>query len=493
MLSRREILVGAGAVGVATALPIVAPAQADRHITWFSTTQSRPWQAMSGVEVTRRARGAGVFGSPADVSVRTDRPAQTIDGFGCAFSEIGWAALMKLPAGERSAVFDLLFGADGAGFTVCRTPIGASDFALRWYSYDEVDGDFALRRFSIDNDRNTLIPFIQAARARQPNLRLWASPWSPPTWMKTNRFYAMTANRPGRLQTDIRPDQIGQEGKDYFIQEPRYFEAYARYFARYIDAYAKAGVPIEMVMPQNEFNSAQPFPSCCWTPEGLARFMPYLGEEMDKLGVGIFFGTLERPDSRMLFKVLDDPAAGRFVKGVGIQWGGKGALSKIHEQRPDLPIWATEQECGDGENDWHYARYTWGLMKRYLENGARVYEYWNLALPSDGMSTWGWRQNSLVSVDTVAGRYKLNHEYYLMRHLSAFVKPGARLLPTESYSGFENQLCFLNADGRLVLVMQNDMSEPLRVGLRAEDSVINVTLPADSFNTIVLPEGWNRV
>jgi glucosylceramidase len=90
------------------------------------------------------------------------------------------------------------------------------------------------------------------------------------------------------------PRSARHEGQDSFIQEERYFEAYARYFARYVDAYAKEGITISTVMPQNEFNSAQPFPSCCWTPQGLARFIPHLARAVGPLGVTVFFGTLER-------------------------------------------------------------------------------------------------------------------------------------------------------------------------------------------------------
>ena len=163
----------------------------------------------------------------------------------------------------------------GAGFTLCRMPVGANDFSRDWYSYDETDGDFALERFTIANDLETLVPFIKEALRQQPALKLWASPWSPPTWMKKNRHYAMALPGPWQkgVQNGLRPDQVGREGTDMFIQEERYLRAYASYFGRFVDEYRKQGIAIGMVMPQNEFNSAQVFPSCCWTAEGLARFI----------------------------------------------------------------------------------------------------------------------------------------------------------------------------------------------------------------------------
>ena len=107
-------------------------------------------------------------------------------------------------------------------------------------------------------------------------------------------------------ENGIRPDQVGHEGEDMFIQEPRYFDAYARYFGRYIDAYRAEGIRVGMVMPQNEFNSAQNFPSCTWTPEGLARFLTISARRCRSRGVEVFFGTLERGDPKMLETVMAD-------------------------------------------------------------------------------------------------------------------------------------------------------------------------------------------
>ncbi len=179
-------------------------------------------------------------------------------------------------------------------------PVGANDFALKAYSYDETKDDFELKHFSIENDRATLIPFIHAAQRYQPKLRLWASPWSPPSWMKKNGFYAEAAAREGQKDNGIRPDQVGHEGEDMFLLEERYLRAYAKYFGRFIDAYGEQDIRVGMVMPQNEFNSAQNFPSCTWTPAGLAKFIRYLGPEMSERKVAVFFGTLERGDPKLL-------------------------------------------------------------------------------------------------------------------------------------------------------------------------------------------------
>jgi glucosylceramidase len=113
--------------------------------------------------------------------VQVDTRHQTIAGFDGAFTEKGWDALSALSASKRDAAMAALFSNDGAVFNLCRTPIGANDISRNWYIYNETDRDFAMANFSVDNECDTLIPYIRAAMAQQPNLKIWASPWSPPT------------------------------------------------------------------------------------------------------------------------------------------------------------------------------------------------------------------------------------------------------------------------------------------------------------------------
>ena len=122
-----------------------------------------------------------------------------------------------------------------------------------------------------------------------------------------------------------------------------------------------------MVMPQNEFNSAQVFPSCTWTAAGLANFIgKYLGPEMKNLQVDLIFGTVERPDETLVDTILNDPEAGKYINGVGFQWAGKESIPGIHQRYPNLKLYQTEQECGNGKNDWKSCKYSWGLIKHYL-------------------------------------------------------------------------------------------------------------------------------
>ncbi|MGO3886808.1 MAG: glycoside hydrolase family 30 protein [Mycetocola sp.] len=454
---------------------------ATRRVRWVTTTEHSAWVAQPDLQLTELA------GMP-NVLLKTSEPKQTMDGFGVCFNELGWTALSRLRQDERDDILREMFEPGvGTGFTLCRMPIGANDFSTDWYSYDETDGDLELNNFSIDHDRATLIPFINAAKQSQPELRLWASPWSPPTWMKTNGHYAAAMPWQGSdVDNGLTPEQVGVEGTDMMIQDPAYLSSYARYFARFIEEYRAEGISIGMVMPQNEFNSPQVFPSCTWTPEGLARFISVLGPEMDALGVEVFFGTQERPNPAHLETVLNDPTAGPWVKGAGFQWAGKGAIADAHRIAPELPLYQTEQECGDGRNDWRFARYTWTLMKRFIQDGATAYTYWNLALDEGGVSRWGWAQNSLVVVDPSDNSYRYTHEYQLMKHLTHELQPGAKHIEAFSWSGHENQLAFLNPDGSVVVIMQNDLGEELSATVSLDGQAFDITLPADSFSTVVI-------
>ena len=476
----------AGCAVAAATFPVCALAQMgpptpldDSRVRLVTTSETEAWQSKRVFQPSFSWDTLNLNVDPAQI-----RPlSRPIQGFGACFNELGWTSMKILSESDRESVLHELFDpAGGARFTYCRTPIGANDFATEAYSYDETDGDFAMRNFSIAHDEKTLVPFIQAALRYQPKLKLWASPWSPPSWMKRNHFYAEAKAYPGMKENGIRPDQIGHEGEDMFIQDPMYFEAYARYFGRYIDAYRAKGISIGMVMPQNEFNSAQNFPSCTWTAEGLTRFLRYLGPEMEKRGVEVLFGTLERGNPKLLETAMADQEVARTVKGVGVQWAGKNALPAIHQEFPALPIFQSEQECGDGSNSWSYSGYCWQLMKHYFRSGACAYMYWNISTANGGMSTWGWEQNSLVSVDAAAKTYRYNHDYYLLKHLTHFVDVGARSLVTAGTC--DDALAFVNPDNSLVLLMRNELAHSQRVEVKVRNRAAMVELPADSIGTV---------
>lgn len=449
----------------------------DERIAMVTTTAASPWQKSKIFKPTFQWELLNLNIDPVKT---TGRP---MDGFGGCFNELGWTSLSALNEEDREKVMRELFHpSEGARFTYCRMPIGANDYATEAYSYDETGGDFALKNFNIDHDRATLIPFIHAAMRQQPKLKVWASPWTPPSWMKRNHFYAEAKASAGMRENSIRPDQVGHEGEDMFIQKPEYFKSYAEYFGKFIDAYGAEGIRIGMVMPQNEFNSAQNFPSCTWTPEGLSRFIRVLGPQMEKRNVDVFFGTLERGNAKLLETVMADPEAASHVKGVGVQWAGKNAVGAIHDKFPKLAIFQSEQECGDGKNSWSYTGYCWELMKNYFRHGASGYMYWNISTANGGLSTWGWPQNSLVSVDTSSKTYRFNHDYFLMKHLTHFVDVGAKAVDTTGTC--DDVLAFVNPGGSTAALLRNESSMPKLVQIQVGAKAFAVELAADSISTV---------
>ena len=233
------------------ACALVASCQT-RNVEWVSTTFENPWQAVSVEELSEE---------PADAVIEIDQNVVLgeIEGFGSCFNELGWASLSMLTQEERDGIFRELYTPQGANFTMGRMPVGANDFSLDYYSYAEVADDFALEHFSIAHDEETLIPFIKSALAVYPDLKLWASPWCPPSWMKTNKHYANASTLPIKKRFEQmmknrkdRPDDVRatggssfgmnpamlpdnglaedkqiREGQDAFILEPQYLDTYA--------------------------------------------------------------------------------------------------------------------------------------------------------------------------------------------------------------------------------------------------------------------------
>lgn len=452
--------------------------------TWVTTTEADLWlnqpELLSALSDTI---------PEVDVTILTDKKQQKMDGFGACFNELGWISLSRLePIVRENIMEELFFPGVGANFILCRMPIGANDFSRDWYSYNETDGDFEMKNFTIANDQQTLIPFIKNAQKYCQDLRIWASPWCPPSWMKHNKHYASAYTGEAydvKYRNGLSADKIGYEGTDMFIQDSLYLQAYALYFSKFIESYKEQGIDIFAVMPQNEFNSAQIFPSCCWTAASLANFIGnYLGPAMKERDIKVMFGTMERADEALVDTVLTDPASSQYVSGVGFQWAGKDAIKGIHERYPEMPLFQTEQECGDGRNDWSGAMYSWNLMRRYIDNGASAYMYWNISLEKGGISRWGWAQNSLIIVDAATKSFQYTPEYYVMKHLSHYVQPGAYKL--EITGTFNNLLAFLNPDKSIVVALANESNDDRIVSIQVGDRVYQPSLPAHSISTLLI-------
>jgi glucosylceramidase len=443
-------------------LLLAAVSNAAQTVEWISSTANAPWVVQTNLSLARSDDD-----KPLDLVVRLDKYEQTIDGWGGCFNELGWLALQSASPDDRQEVLRQLF-APGAGlnFTICRMPIGASDYATNWYSLDDTPGDFELKHFSLDRDRSMLLPYIKAAMKYQAHLKIWGSPWSPPAWLKVNQTY----------------NRVGTTNR--LIQDGKHLTTHARYFAKYVQAYRAEGVDVFAVAVQNEPFSSQVFPSCVWSPTELRDFIgKYVGPtfKREKLDAQIWLGTFNNSQFPSYDASLSDPRAAKYISAVGLQWAGKDALPEIREHYPRRKIVQTESECGNGSFDWNSAEYTFSLMKYYFNHGVSLYAYWNMVLDETGSSSWGWKQNALVTVNQTSGKVTYTPEFYLFKHVAHFVPAGSVRL--DCYGNFDNALAFLTPDERLILLAVNVYDYPVIMAVNVGNRCLEVKLPAKSFNT----------
>ena len=386
----------------------------------------------------------------ADVTVN-DSAQQTWEGFGGAFNEAGWIYMASLSESDRAMVMQLLFGVDGAHFTFGRIPIGASDYSFTdakkdkasgRYTLNETAGDNDMKNFSLDRDKKNLIPFVQAALALRPDLRLWASPWTPPTWMKSPAKFDG-----GTMKSDDAT-----------------LKAFALYLAKFVQEYGKLGMKVEAVAPQNEPNFEQGYPSAHWDSATYVKFVrDYMGPTFMSMNVGanIVLGTMSNgdADTGIVSAMSADSKAMGFVKALGYQWGMQGKSNPAKS----LSFWQTEHKCGNypwmggkgppAPNDMAYATESWGLIKAWITTDkVNAYSAWNMVLDPAGDgndTTRQWYQDSLLVVNN--GKLVITPTYYVFRHLSQFVDPGAKVMGTSG----GDAIAFKNPDGTYVAVVYN--------------------------------------
>lgn len=460
---------GAPAGGEEPAKPI-----GKMSVAWKCSTKDKQWQDYDNLELIPGAEG------PADITIDTSKLAQQVEGFGGCFNEKGWEALSLLGEQDREGVLKALFDPDeGAKLNICRAPIGASDYAVSRYTLNETAGDYEMKDFSIERDRERLIPYIKAAMEIRPDLKVWGSAWTPPTWMKTSGGFD------------------GGSMKD----EPDIYRAYALYLARFTEEYRAEGIDLFAVAVQNEPGIERNYPTCLWEPEQYKTFIKeYMGPVFEEKGLDaqIMLGTFEDGDFGRFPALLGDPDVNKYISIVGFQWGGLGSVALTRECYPDNIIYQTETECGNfywkpgydsnrPPNDWDYGSYTWNKIKEYFDEGVGAYMLWNMVLDEQGMSIDSqspWPQCAAVTVNKDTGQVTYTPMYWAFRHYTCYVQPGARYVDTGHAAG---TAAFLNPDGTLVIELQNNSGAEKHVALSVDGGKISVTLPAMSWSTLVVP------
>ena len=406
---------------------------------------------------------------------------QTIVGFGASVTDSSaWLIQNRMSPAQREALLTELFGpSPGLGLSFTRMTIGASDFSLSHYSLaDTVNGapDPKLARFSIDPVRKTVVPVVKRALAINPRLKVMASPWSPPGWMKTGG------------------SMIGGTLK------PEYEAVYADYFRLYIEEHARAGVPVHYLSIQNEPDySPANYPGMRWPAADRARFIgDHLGPLLERRGIDAAIlewdHNWDRPEQPLA--VLADPEANRYVKGVAWHcYGGHVSVqTAFHAAYPDKDTFETECSGGDWNPGWAepFQSTMRNLIIGATRGWARGVLLWNLALDENKGPYKGGcdKCRGVVTIDSRTGAVTRNLEYYALAHASRFVRPGAVRIGSEATIENLPNVAFRNADdGSTVLLVLNATKDLQTVSVRSPDGGFAYALPVGAAATFVWKPG----
>ena len=451
--------------------------------------------------------GAGRSDAPTIVLDPTARY-QRIDGFGASITDSAAAVLYRLDPAARDAAMRSLFDPrSGIGVSFLRQPVGSSDFtaAAEHYTYDDVppgQTDFALRHFSIAHDRAQILPLLRRAKQLNPRLSVMATPWSPPAWMKTSGSLVG-----GRL-----------------IDDPRIYDAYARYLVKFVKAYAAAGVPVDFLSVQNEPQNRHPsgYPGTDLPVRQEAAVIAALGPKLAQasprtkiLGYDHNWTTHpgdvestppgEDPETDYPYRLLRTAAA-RWIAGTAYHSysGDPSAMTALHNAFPRKGIWFTECSGSHGPTDtpeqifrgtltWHARNVIIGTMRNWAKSAVT----WNIALDSTGGPHLG-------GCDTCTGLLTLqpdgsvsrDAEYFTIGHAAKFVRPGAVRIGSTSFgtTGWNGQImdvAFRNPDGSTALIVHNENDDPRTFAVRAGDRQFEYTLPGGALATFTWT-GGNR-
>lgn len=468
-------LTGAWLLAVVWAAAAVAPAYGAAGPVRASTASAPRWPRVEVVQTTAdrslmltRLRDLSFTAAPAPAArvIEVDDTVrdQPVIGVGGALTDSSaWLIAHALSPASRTALMNQLFGARGDRLSFAVVPIGASDFTHtgRPYSYDDVpagQSDPALSRFSIGHDLPYIIPVLRQALALNPQLQLFAVPWSPPSWMKANDA----------------PDDLAGRG----TLLPSAYAPLAAYFVKFLQAYAAHGIPIAAIAPENEPQAAAAYPSLNLSENDEARWIDgYLAPALRAayLSTPIYGADIQWSNNWFVTALAADPAASALS---GIAWhcyaGIPTVMSALHTQWPALGQLVTE--CAPELHRFPVPE----ILIGSLRNWASSVTLWNLALnpaggPVQQPNRGCPRCTGLVTIDERTHRVRLSTAYYQLGQLSRFVQPGARRVASNSfvsyYTGMAGKygvtagvddVAFVNPDDSRVVVAYNNSATRTR-------------------------------
>lgn len=436
------------------------------------------------------------------LTIDPTRGYQTMTGYGASLTDSSATVLEGLsPLARATTMRDLFDPRTGDGLNFLRQPIGASDFVTDHdYTYDDVPAgqtDYPQRRFSIQHDRSAILPLLRQALRINPEITIMATPWSPPAWMKTTGSLVG-----GRL-----------------IDDPRIYESYALYLVKFVQAYQRAGVPVDLLTVQNEPQNRAPngYPGTDLSAAQEEKVVLQLGPmlraaHLSTRILGYDHNWAEHPDdiaktppdeqsdtNNYPQELLASPAS-RYLAGTAYHcyYGDPSAMTALHRQFPQKDIYFTECSGSQSGDPTQTFSDTLKFDARTLEIGAtrnwvKSVVNWNLALdPSGGPHVGGC--GTCTGVVTVApdGSVTRNAEYYALGHLSRFVRPGARHIAstsfgTPSWNGQITDVAFRNPDGSTVLLAHNENDNPQSFSVSENGQSFDYTLPGGALATFAWP------
>ena len=426
------------------------------------------------------------FGQPLEtqpcIFVDPTKTFQTFVGIGGAITDASAETFAKLPVSKQQEIIQNYYDVNkGIGYTLARTNIHSCDFSSGSYTYVD-DKDVALKSFSVAHDKEFRIPMIkQAIAAAGGKLTTYASPWSPPAWMKDSKNML----KGGKLL-------------------PEFYQPWAEYYVKFIKAYEAEGIPMWGLSVQNEPMATQTWESCIYTGEEERDFIKnHLGPTLHKAGMADKKLIAWDHNRDLMYQrastVLDDPEAAKYVWGIGFHWyeswtGGGNIydnVKRVAETYPDKNLIFTEG-CAesfkmDKINDWNWGEMYGRSMINDFNNGTVAWTDWNILLDEiGGPNHVGNFCFAPVHADTKTGQIYYMNSFYYIGHFSKFIRPGAKRIISSASRGQFLTTAFINTDGKIAVIVMNQSNDKIPYRLWIAGQAAEVTSLPHSIQTLVV-------